>query len=83
MQHCALGPGHWLIGQGTGVGVLSNAVNDTSHNVLLALVDWVENGVAPDTIIGISQNGTARTHCRYPSYESRWNGTDWTCQPSY
>jgi feruloyl esterase len=82
MQHCILGPGNWLIGQGAGVGELSNAVNDTSHNVLLALVDWVENGVAPDTIIGISLNGTARTHCRYPFYESRWNGTDWICQPS-
>jgi hypothetical protein len=58
--------------------VLTNAVNDTSHNVLLAaaLVDWVENSVAPDTIIGISQDGAARTHCRYPVYESRWIGTD-------
>ncbi|KAJ7803528.1 hypothetical protein B0H14DRAFT_3487240 [Mycena olivaceomarginata] len=35
----------------------SNAVNTSSHNILLALVDWVEGGDAPDTIIGTADNG--------------------------
>ena len=79
MQHCIGGPGAFAIGQGAYIGVLSSGMNDTSHNVLLALVDWVENGVAPDTITGFTQNGTARTHCRYPFFESKWNGTEWIC----
>ena len=80
MQHCAGGPGAWAFGQ-AGIGVETNAVNDTSHNILLALVDWVENGVAPDTITGVTQNGTARAHCQYPFFESKWNGSEWICDP--
>jgi hypothetical protein len=80
MGHCIGGPGAFAIGQGANIGVLSSGANDTSHNVLLALVDWVENGVAPDTITGFTQNGTARVHCRYPFFESKWNGTEWICR---
>ncbi|OCB90695.1 tannase and feruloyl esterase [Sanghuangporus baumii] len=48
-------------------------------NVLLSLVDWVENGRAPDTIIGISDDGkTTREHCRYP-WKSQWDGNRWMC----
>jgi feruloyl esterase len=78
MKHCSLGPGAYLFGQGSGTGVLTNVVNDTSHNILLALVDWVEGGAAPDTITGFDVNGTARTHCRYP-FESVWGGKEWVC----
>ena len=37
----------------------SNAptVNDAQHNVLAAIVAWVENGTAPDTLIASSFNG--------------------------
>lgn len=78
MQHCVLGPGAWAFGQGAGIGAGTNAVNDTSHNILLALVDWVEGSQAPDFIVGLDQNGAARAHCRHP-YESRWNGSEWVC----
>lgn len=78
MQHCYSGPGAWAFGQGSIIGLDTNAVNDTSHNILLAMVDWVEGGEAPDVIVGLDSNGTARTHCRYPS-ESRWDGTEWAC----
>lgn len=78
MQHCVLGPGAWKFGQGSGNGVETSVVNDTSHNLLLALVDWVEGGNAPDIIVGTDQNGTTRTHCRYP-HESRWDGSQWCC----
>ncbi|KAJ7857345.1 tannase and feruloyl esterase-domain-containing protein [Mycena olivaceomarginata] len=50
----------------------SNAVNTSSHNILLALVDWVEGGVALDTIIGTADNEATRAHCRYPE-RSVWN----------
>jgi len=79
MNHCDTGPGAWAIGQ---AGLTSSPINDTSHNVLLAIVDWVEHGNAPDTIIGtnVGANATTfRTHCRYPQ-RSVWNGTIFICQ---
>jgi feruloyl esterase len=78
MNHCSTGPGAWAIGQ---MGIESNAVNDTAHNVLLALVDWVEGGNAPDLIIGstVGGNVTQREHCRYPQ-RSVLNGTAFICQ---
>lgn len=78
MSHCGGGSGSPYFGQGVGSADQTNTPNDTSHNILLALVDWVENGNAPDVIIGSSGNGTERTHCRYPN-QSHWNGTGWVC----
>ncbi|KAJ7336234.1 tannase and feruloyl esterase [Mycena albidolilacea] len=70
MEHCAFGPGASRFGQYLG----SNAVNASSHNILLALVDWVEGGeaAAPDTIIGTAEDGATRVHCRYPQ-RSVWD----------
>ncbi|KAJ6529801.1 tannase and feruloyl esterase [Mycena capillaripes] len=77
MGHCFGGLGPTLFGQGIVPG--TNAVNDSDHNILLALVDWVEGGVAPATIVGSDGNGAERTHCRYPM-RSVWNGTVFVCQ---
>ncbi|KAJ7867845.1 tannase and feruloyl esterase [Mycena leptocephala] len=78
MGHCSGGLGPTSFGQGTAPG--SNVVNASSHNILLALVDWVEGGIAPATIIGSAANGngTQRTHCRYPM-RSVFNGTAFVC----
>ncbi|KAJ6479361.1 tannase and feruloyl esterase [Mycena vulgaris] len=76
MGHCFGGLGAPSFGQGIFPG--SNVVNASSHNVLLALVDWVEGGVAPDTIIGSGANGTIRTHCRYPM-RSVFDGKTFIC----
>ena len=77
MEHCSGGQGAWAFGQG---GQSSAIVNDTSHNAILALVDWVENGNAPEVVVGsVPGNASAeRMHCRYPQ-RSEWNGTLWTC----
>ncbi|KAJ6569735.1 tannase and feruloyl esterase [Mycena vulgaris] len=75
MGHCSGGLGAPSFGQSGGL----NVVNDTSHNILLALVDWVERGVAPDTIVGSGENGTMRTHCRYPM-RSVFNGSVFVCE---
>ncbi|KAJ4292515.1 Feruloyl esterase [Kalmusia sp. IMI 367209] len=68
--HCSGGDGASVIGQNRG----SVQSLDPSENVLMAVVDWVENGVAPETIIGTKWvNGTQslgvdykRAHCKYP-----------------
>ncbi|KAJ7285169.1 tannase and feruloyl esterase [Mycena rebaudengoi] len=75
MDHCAGGPGAWRFGQ---FGNRTNAVSSSSHNILLALVDWVEGGVAPDTIVGTAEDGSTREHCRYP-LRSVWNGDAFVC----
>lgn len=68
--HCRGGDGAHAIGQGPG------EVNsyDPSENVLMAMVDWVENNNAPETIIGTKYvNDTQslgikfqRAHCKFP-----------------
>lgn len=68
--HCSGGPGASFIGQGRG----STASLDPDQNVLTAVVRWVEEGQAPDSILGTAfVDGTAggqvafrRRHCKYP-----------------
>ncbi|OMF00499.1 tannase/feruloyl esterase family alpha/beta hydrolase [Paenibacillus sp. FSL H7-0331] len=47
MGHCGGGPGLNDIG----LGVFRSVVQDSEHDVFTALVEWVEHGKAPDTII--------------------------------
>ncbi|KAF7344078.1 Carboxylic ester hydrolase [Mycena venus] len=49
------------------------------HDILAALVSWVEHGTAPDVIVGTAADGATRAHCRYPM-RSVWNaGAGWVC----
>jgi feruloyl esterase len=76
--HCGGGDGAHVIGQG------SNEVSsyDPKENILMAIVDWVENGNAPETIIGTKYvNDTQslgvefkRAHCKYPKH-NQYKGT--------
>lgn len=50
MGHCGGGNGASLIGNQI---VQQGNTLDSQHNVLLRIVDWVENGNAPETITGI------------------------------
>jgi hypothetical protein len=77
MGHCGGGPGATRFGQ---FRHRENALNASSHNILLALVDWVEGGVAPDTIVGTAEGGETRVHCRYP-HRSVWDGEEFGCVP--
>jgi hypothetical protein len=77
LGHCFGGLGATLFGQGQIPG--TNFVNDSAHNVFLALVDWVEGGIAPDTIVGSDGLGAERAHCRYPM-RSVWDGKAWVCE---
>ena len=55
------------------------ASNPAADNVLDDIVDWVENGVAPETVVGASADGSRiRTHCRFPQ-GSVLNGTEFIC----
>lgn len=73
MNHCNTGPGAWVVGQGGGSSA-KGIPFDGQYNILAAVVRWVEEGTAPDTIEGTKfTNDTAslgiafrRRHCRYP-----------------
>lgn len=91
MFHCANGPGAWVFGE-TGGASAAGIPFEPSRNVLAAVVAWVENGTAPDTITGTKfVNDTValgvdymREHCRYP-LRSTYIGGDpkavesWVC----
>ncbi|KAJ5226094.1 hypothetical protein N7468_007319 [Penicillium chermesinum] len=88
MSHCANGDGASAIGQGT----QTYASSDPESNVLMAMVKWVEEGVAPETVRGAklsagpgSQAEYWRKHCRWPRrnfFKGPGNYTDesaWQC----
>jgi feruloyl esterase len=68
MSHCSPGEGAGSIGQGQSTFVNNNP----EDNVLLAMVQWVEKGVAPESVRGTKLNGTTveyrRVHCKYPKH---------------
>lgn len=77
MTHCSGGNGAWNIGQ-----LQQSPTNSSTHNALLALVDWVENGNAPANITGVDSNGdNERVHCRYPVEASVFDGEEFVCAP--
>ncbi|KAF8252777.1 tannase and feruloyl esterase [Wilcoxina mikolae CBS 423.85] len=83
MSHCNGGVGANAFGQ---IGRAAPGVaKDSKHNLVLALLDWVEKGVAPEQIIGTKfVNDTAalgvvgqRVHCAYPKKSVLVMGGDW------
>ena len=85
MEHCVGGPGATRFGQWAGAepkesnGSSASATGQRPDNILLALVDWVEKGHAPDVIVGQSEDGeSTRVHCRY-SQRSVWDGEKYVC----
>lgn len=91
MNHCNGGPGAWVLGQGENAPAAGIGFEKTS-NVLAALVEWVENGNAPQSLVGTkfkSDNVTLgvdyrKRHCLYPA-TSTYSGGDsrsldsWRC----
>jgi hypothetical protein len=71
MFHCNSGPGAWVLGQGGGAPAAGIPFTP-EQNILAALVAWVEDGIAPETIGGVKfmddivGRGVAveRRHCR-------------------
>lgn len=91
MNHCSGGPGAWQIGQSgaaaAGIGY------EAGSNVLAALVEWVEGGSAPESMLGTKfvndsvGAGVAfrREHCRYPLRSVHLGGEveevgSWVCK---
>jgi hypothetical protein len=92
MFHCSTGPGAWVMGQG-GNAAQAGIAFDRQDNVLKALVDWVEEDVAPEYVGGTKfVNDTVslgvdhtRRHCKYPARNTYVGGDDkkpqsWECK---
>lgn len=62
---------------------LDEKLVDAEHNVVSALIKWVEEDVAPEKLIGTKYRNddvskeilAQRTHCVYPKH-SKWNRKD-------
>ncbi|KIK56977.1 hypothetical protein GYMLUDRAFT_46582 [Collybiopsis luxurians FD-317 M1] len=96
MSHCVTGDGAWQFGQSLLAveGNLTAENLDPDRNALTALVRWVEEGIAPDTVLGTKYvNDTpelgvefSRRHCRYPlrnTYDRVGDSSvpeSWSCQ---
>ncbi|KAI0392900.1 putative ferulic acid Esterase/Feruloyl esterase [Xylariaceae sp. FL0594] len=102
MQHCwtTVVDAPWAFGAPFQAGVLGNdtwsvpGYKDPQHDILLALVDWVEKGVAVDSVVATTWNNPTnvssgvlrqRPICPYPQM-ARWDGkgdmndaAGWTC----
>ncbi|KAL8418484.1 hypothetical protein RB594_001901 [Gaeumannomyces avenae] len=99
-SHCTGGTGAWAMGQPTAKqGYLSFAGTgrfaDAEHSILMAMVRWVEDGVAPAWLVGTKFAGNdlangkvlaQRKHCAWPAL-SRWDGIgdsnkaeSWRCE---
>jgi feruloyl esterase len=101
MQHCAGGDrGPWYIaGANQVVGGATHSVpgfEDAQHDVILAMMRWVENGTAPDQIIGTKFTGDnaaagverQRPLCVYPKQAVYKSGNpdqpgSWACELIY
>lgn len=78
MAHCGGGPGPSIFGgYGPRVSVSSEIKTDAEHDVLSALVQWVEKGSAPEYLIASHMTGNhvdrTRPICPFPKVV-RWNG---------
>ncbi len=105
MQHCtaSVNDAPWYIAGGNQPFALGPTVSgvpgfdDAKHNALLALMQWVEHGIAPEEIIAtkyVNDNVTSgvkrqRPLCPYPS-QAKYNGTgnpdcaeSWACKDFY
>ncbi|KAI0164102.1 tannase and feruloyl esterase [Xylariaceae sp. FL1272] len=95
MNHCTGGPGAWTIGQGGSAPAYAIPF-DGLHNVLAAVVDWVEKDAAPEHLIGtkFANDSVAagimyqHRHCRFP-YRSTYRQSgdpsemnNWDCVDS-
>ncbi|KAJ3986743.1 putative feruloyl esterase [Lentinula detonsa] len=74
MDHCRGGDGASAIGQDVG----SSAGRDPNENALMAMVRWVEEGIAPEVLRGakLSTDGSVeywRGHCKWPK-KNRYTG---------
>ncbi|KAH3933443.1 carboxylic ester hydrolase [Parastagonospora nodorum] len=91
MNHCSTGPGAWVLGQG-GNAAAAGIPFQAENNVLKAMVDWVEQSVAPEHMQGTKfvNDSVAlgvdfkRRHCRYPLYNAyiggdHKNASSWEC----
>lgn len=89
LEHCWSGPGAVRFGQTSREVPVVDATTKSApapapgkkrpDNILLALVEWVERGRAPATIVGQSEDGkSTREHCRYPQ-RSVWDGNEFIC----
>lgn len=71
MGHCSGSLGAWQVGQSRAAA--GGLPFDSKHNVLAAIVDWVERGNTPDRILGTKfNNDTVANGIQFQRWHCRW-----------
>ncbi|KAK6335101.1 Tannase and feruloyl esterase [Orbilia javanica] len=90
MDHCYSGQGAWFMGGSVQYGPAGALDVDPSDSVLMTMVKWVEQGIAPETLTGRKLvNGVVtgeKAHCKHP-LKTTYKGTgdhnlasSWECR---
>ncbi|KAK6353948.1 Tannase and feruloyl esterase [Orbilia blumenaviensis] len=70
LDHCYTGDGAWFVGGSVQYSPAGALDIDPSDSVLMTMVKWVEQGIAPETLMGRKLIGGtvqgARAHCKHP-----------------
>ncbi|KAK6529413.1 Tannase and feruloyl esterase [Arthrobotrys megalospora] len=70
LDHCYTGDGAWFVGGSVQYSPAGALDIDPSDSVLMTMVKWVEEGIAPNTLMGRKLVGGvvqgARAHCKHP-----------------
>ncbi|KAF3223767.1 Tannase and feruloyl esterase [Orbilia oligospora] len=88
-SHCHSGAGNWYVGATSQIGRVLNAKNiPTEGGVLMSMVKWVEEGVAPERITGRNMNSktgvqsSIKEHCKWPK-KNKYLGGDPNAKESW
>ncbi|KAF3903461.1 Tannase [Dactylellina cionopaga] len=91
LDHCLGGKGAWYIGGPSQTDIPGATLISPQDGVLMKIVNWVEKGVAPETILGLKLDASGgvlgqKEHCKYPAVAS-YKGTgdpnlkeSWVCK---
>ncbi|KAF3928492.1 Tannase [Dactylellina cionopaga] len=90
MDHCYGGNGAWYIGGAIQTAVPGTTLLPPEDGVLMKLVNWVEKGEAPESLLGLKLDSTGivwqKEHCKYPA-AATYKGTgdpkmkeSWVCK---
>ncbi|KAF3931254.1 Tannase [Dactylella cylindrospora] len=90
MDHCYGGSGAWYVGGPLQIAFPGATQIPADGGVLMGMVRWVEEGVAPETVTGFKFGTTGivgvREHCKWPK-QAKYKGTgdpdakeNWECK---
>ncbi|KAF3933782.1 Tannase [Dactylellina cionopaga] len=80
LDHCVRGSGSWYIGAPAQFETQNATGIEREGGVLMSIVRWVEDGKAPEKIVGWSvPEGWKKEYCKWPA-RNMWSQRGWVCR---